>query len=131
MSEEAVVMLTDPIIEPVIEPAIVPQARLLPRVDIWLRWGGDKYWGTVISLSRPRFTAFTQARIKLNAKVVVRFHFQTADKREVTEELEAKVMWQSGDSSAFEFDPPLPVGSPDLKKAPRLEDYLADKEARR
>ncbi|TAL12202.1 MAG: hypothetical protein EPO02_02230 [Nitrospirae bacterium] len=125
MEKGTVMTLADPIIEPVRGPDIAPQARLLSRTYIWLREGGDKYWGTVASVSRSRVTVCTHARFKLNAKVTVRFHFQIAGKYMVAEELESKVIWQSGDSAAFGFDPPLTVGSPALQKVPRLEAHLA------
>lgn len=125
MNEEAVMTVPEPIIEPVVEPKAVPQARLLSRVHIKPPGGGDKYWGTVASLSRTRFTLFTHARFKMNAKVIVEFHFHISDKFVVIEKLEAKVIWQGGDSAAFGFDPPLTVGSLALQKAPRLEAHLA------
>jgi hypothetical protein len=124
-------MITEPIIEPVIAPTSVSQARLLPRIYIRLRGEGDKYWGTVASLSRTRFTVFTHARFKVNTKVAVVFHFLISGKWLVTEELEAKAIWQSGDSAALEFNPTLAAGSPALKLAHHLGIHLAAREAGR
>ncbi len=135
MKNESTVMLVDPVIERVHEtpkarpPAAPPEATMLSRVYLWLRWGGDKYWGTVASINRTRCTVFSHARFKNNSKIMVRFHFQ--GKSLISEDVEAKVIWQNGDSVAVEFEKPLAAGSPELEKVPCLQAHLAKTGKRR
>jgi len=135
MNDTAAATLPDPTLQPMSKPVSKPagvlparrpppQARLLPRVDIWTPGCRDICWATVASFNRTRCTVLTNARFKPNTKVALRFHFHLADKREVTEDLEARVVWQNGHNTAVDFYPQLTAGSPALSKAPHLGAHL-------
>src|SRR2546422_446027 len=69
--------------------------------------------------------------LKAHQRVTVRFRLQSPDGREIIEELAAKEIWQCGDNTGLEFDPPLTAGSPALQKARYLVAHLVEKESGR
>ncbi len=110
------------------ERRLVPRFHLLTRVDIAVAGGGDLYWGSMLNLSRTGVAVVLRYHVKPNQRVTVRFHFQSLDGREVTEELIAKANWQCGDNTGLEFESPLTAGSPALQKARFLMTHLEAKE---
>jgi PilZ domain len=111
------------------ERRLMPRFHLLTRVDIAAGGGGDIYWGSMLNLSRTGVAVVLRHHVKPKQRVTVRFHFQSLDGREVTEELIAKANWQCGDNAGLEFETPLTAGSPALQKARFLVTHLEAKEA--
>ncbi len=109
----------------------MPRYHLLTRVDILLAGSGDAYWGSLCNLSRSGVAVAMHQRLKTHQRVTVRFYLQSPDGREIVEELVAKEIWQCGDNTGLEFDPPLAAGSPALQKARNLMAHLVEKEAGR
>jgi hypothetical protein len=107
------------------------RCRLLTCVDISVAGNSNVYWGGMNNLSRTGVAITLRQPLKTNQKVTIRFRLQSADGREVAEDLVAKVIWRNGDNTGLEFDPPLTAGSPALQKAPYLVAHLADKESGR
>src|SRR5207302_7637511 len=85
----------------------MPRYHLLTRVDILPAGSSDVYWGSVCNLSRSAVAVAMRQRLKTNQRVMVRFHLQSPDGREIIEEMAAKAVWQCGDNTGLEFDPPL------------------------
>src|SRR2546430_16150192 len=113
------------------EPRRAPRYHLLTRVDILPAGSSDVYWGSMCNLSRSAVAVAMRQRLKTNQGVMVRFHLQSPDGREIIEELAAKAVWQCGDNTGLEFDAPLTAGSPALQKARNLAAHLVEKEAGR
>jgi len=109
----------------------MPRYHLLTRVDILLAGSGDAYWGSLCNLSRSGVAVAMRQHLKTHQRVTVRFHLLSPDKREIVEELAAKVIWRCGDNAGLEFDPPLTAGSPALQKARYLVAHLVEKESGR
>jgi hypothetical protein len=105
--------------------------HFLMRVDITMAGSGETYRGSVRNLSRTGVALYIRQHLKMNQKVTVHFRFLSAEGREATEELTAKVIWWSWDNMGLAFDTPLATGSPALQQAPNLVWYLAEKEAGR
>src|SRR5437016_934023 len=87
--------------------------------------------GLALRLSSGAVAVAMRQRLKTNQVVMVRFHLQSPDGREIIEELAAKAVWQCGDNTGLEFDAPLTAGSPALQKARNLATHLVEKEAGR
>ena len=113
------------------EPRRGPRYHLLTRVDILPAGSSDVYWGSMCNLSRSAVAVAMRQRVKTHQRVMVRFHLQSPDGREIIEELAAKAVWQCGDNTGLEFDPPLTAGSPALQKARNLAAHLVEKETGR
>ena len=111
------------------ERRLMPRFHLLTRVDIAVADSSDNYWGSMLNLSRTGVAVILRHPLKTNQRVTVRFHFQSLDGREVTEELIAKANWQCGDYTGLEFETPLAAGSPALQKARFLVTHLEAKAA--
>ena len=108
-----------------------PRYHLLTRIDILQAGSGDAYWGSMRNLSRSGVAITLRQHLNTHQRVTVRFHLLSPDKREIVEELAAKVIWRCGDNAGLEFDPPLTACSPSLQTARYLVTHLVEKEARR
>jgi hypothetical protein len=115
----------------VAERRVAPRYHLLTRVDVLMAGNSNVYWGGVNNLSRTGVAITLRQPLKTNQEVTIRFRFQSADGREATEELTAKVIWRNGDNTGLKFDLPLTAGSPALQKAPHLAAHLTEKESGR
>src|SRR5437667_9011367 len=104
----------------------MPRDHLLTRVDILLAGSADVYWGSVCNLSRSSVAVSMRQHLKAHQRVTVRFRLQSADGRAIIEELAAKEIWQCGDNTGLEFDPPLTAGSPAVDEAPYLVAHLVE-----
>ena len=111
------------------EPRRAPRYHLLTRVDILPAGSSDVYWGSMCNLSRSAVAVAMRQRVKTHQRVMVRFHLQSPDGREIIEEVAAKEIWQCGDNTGLEFDPPLTAGSSALQNARYLAAHLVEKEA--
>src|SRR5437870_11579155 len=94
----------------------MPRYHLLTRVDILLAGSADVYWGSVCNLSRSSVAVSMRQHLKAHQRVTVRFRLQSPDGRVIIVELAAMALWQCGDNTGLEFDPPLTAGSPALQK---------------
>ena len=108
-----------------------PRYHLLTRVDILVAGSGDAYWGSMRNLSRSGVAVTLRHQLKPHQRVIVRFHHQSLDAREIVEDLSSKVIWQCGDNAGMEFDPPLTADSPAFQRARHLVAHLIEKEAGR
>src|SRR2546426_9647974 len=89
--------------------------HLLTRVDILVAGSGDAYWGSMRNLSRNGVAVTVGQHLKPHQRVTVRFHHQSLDGREVVEGLAAAEIWQGGDHTGAEIDPPLRAHSPAIQ----------------
>ena len=103
--------------------------HLLTRVDIAVSGDSNVFWGSMSNLSWTGVALCARQCLKAGQRVTIRFRFQGEEGQEVVESLAAKVVWQSGDNTGLEFDPPLGTGSPALKQAAHLVAHLMLKEA--
>lgn len=108
------------------------ERRRGPRYTLQVRagvtGGGKTLWGTIGNVSRTGVAMSLKQQLRPNQSVTILFNLRSADGREVTESLAAKVVWQLGGKAGFELDPPLKGRSQAMMKAPYLNAYLAEKE---
>ena len=90
--------------------------------------GGKTLWGTVGNVSRTGVALSLKQQLRPNQSVTILFNLRSADGREVTESLSAKVTWQLGGKAGFVLEPPLKGRSQAMMKAPYLNAYLVEKE---
>ena len=109
--------------------------RKVPRFTLQVRagvtGGGKTHWGSLSNVSRTGVAMSLKQPLRPNQGVTILFNLRSADGREVTESLSAKVVWQLGGKAGFELDPPVKGRSPAVLKAPYLNAYLLDKESGR
>ncbi len=111
------------------------ERRRGPRFTLQVRagvsGGGKTHWGSLSNVSRTGVAMSLKQQLRPNQSVTILFNLRSADGREVTESLSAKVVWQLGGKAGFELDPPVKGRSPAVLKAPYLNAYLIDKESGR
>lgn len=103
---------------------------LVSRVDVLVAGSSDPLWGAIANISRTGTTLYIRQTLKPRSKATLRFRFQAAGGRELTEDVNAALVWQRGETVGMEFEVPLLAGSPTAQRAPNLESYIAEKEAR-
>jgi len=104
----------------------MPRFPLLSCVEVSVPGRRATFGGTVTNLSRTGISLRIRQRLKPNRKITIRFHFLSDDWREVTEALDARVIWQSGDSAGLAFQSPLTAGSPDRPAARQKTPHLVE-----
>ena len=107
----------------------VPRYYLVSRVDVVVA-GADPLWGAIANISRTGTTLYIRQTLKPRSKVTLRFRFQAAGGREVTEDVNATLVWQRGETVGMDFEAPLLAGSPAVQKSPLLANHIAEKEAK-
>jgi hypothetical protein len=111
------------------------ERRRAPRYTLQVRagvtGGGKTHWGSVSSVSRTGVAMSLKQSLRPNQRVTILFNLRSADGREVTESLSAKLVWQLGGKAGFEIEPPLKGRSQTVLKAPYLNAYLIEKESGR
>ena len=105
-----------------------PRYYLVSRVDVVVA-GADPLWGAVANISRTGITLYIRQTLKPRSKVTLQFRFQAAGGREVTEGVNATLVWQRGETVGMEFEAPLLAGSPAAQKTSLLANHIAEKEA--
>jgi hypothetical protein len=103
--------------------------HLLTRVDILVADDFNVYWGSMSNLSWTGVALCARQFLKPGRTVTARFRFHDEEGREVTESLDAKVIWRHGDNTGLKFEPPLATGFPALQRASLLVAHLMMKEA--
>lgn len=130
-------MIGDGIVEPIesnqrgtrtSERQRAPRYQLLTRVDVSVAGGHDTYWGGLINVSPTGVTLLMKQPLKPLQQVTICFLFQSVDGKTLTEVLDARVTWRSGDSTGLQFEKPLTIGSQARKGAPLLSASLGMKE---
>lgn len=111
------------------------ERRRGPRYTLQVRagvsGGGKTHWGSLSNVSRTGVAMSLKQQLRPNQSVTILFNLHSADGREVTESLSAKVLWQLGGKAGFALEPPLRGRSVAVLKAPYLNAYLIDKESGR
>src|SRR5438094_9666746 len=92
------------------EPRRAPRYHLLTRVDILPAGSSDVYWGSMCNLSRSAVAVAMRQRVKTHERVMVRFHLQSRDGREIIEGLAAKAAWPCGGDAGWDVHAPLTAG---------------------
>ncbi len=110
------------------ERRVMPRFYLVSRVDVTVPGSGDPLWGAIGNVSRTGIALYIRQPMKPRSKVDLRFRFQAESGREMTETVNATIVWQRGESTGLEFDAPLLAGSPAAQKAPLLTGHIAKKE---
>lgn len=105
--------------------------RFALQVRAGITGGGKTRWGSLSNVSRTGVAMSLKQQLRPNQSATILFNLRSADGREVTESLSAKVVWQLGGKAGFELDPPVKGRSPAVLKAPYLNAYLIDKESGR
>ncbi len=103
--------------------------HLLTRVDILAAGDANVYWGSMSNLSWTGVALCAKQYLKPGQTVTIRFRFHGEEGCETTESLTAQVIWRNGDNTGLEFAPPLTTGSPTLRQASFLVEYLMMKES--
>ncbi len=105
--------------------------RYTLQVRAGVTGGGKTYWGSLSNLSRTGVAMSLRQQLRPNLSVTILFCLHSADGREVTESLAAKLIWQLGGKAGFELEPPLKGRSPAMLSAPYLSAFLIEKESGR
>ncbi len=105
--------------------------RYTLQVRAGVTGGGKTRWGSLTNVSRTGVAMSLRYQLRPNQSVTLLFNLHSADGREVSESLSAKLTWQLGDKVGFELDPPLKGRSQAVMKAPYLNAYLIEKEGAR
>lgn len=111
------------------ERRVMPRFYLVSRVDVIVPGSDDPLWGANANISRTGVALYIRQPMKPRSKVGLRFRFQAEGGREITEAVNATIVWQRGESTGLEFEAPLVAGSPAAQKVPFLTDHIAKKEA--
>ncbi len=111
------------------ERRVAPRYYLVSRVDVTMAGSAEPVWGAIANISRTGVALYIRQPLQPRSKATLRFRFQAEGGRELTEDMNATIVWQRGESTGLEFEAPLLAGSPAAQKAPHLEDYIAKKEA--
>jgi hypothetical protein len=111
------------------ERRVMPRYFLVSRVDVLVVGSADPLWGAVANISRTGITLYIRQTLKPRSKATLRFRYQGAGGREVTEDVNVTLVWQRGDAVGMEFETPLLAGSPAAQKCTLLAKYLAEKES--
>jgi hypothetical protein len=106
-------------------------SRFTLQVRAGVTGGGKTHWGSLSNVSRTGVAMSLKQQLRLNQSVTILFNLCSADGREVTESLAAKLIWQLGGKAGFEMEPPLKGRSAAVMKAPYLHAYLIEKEGGR
>ena len=106
-----------------------PRFHLVARVDIMTAGSADPIWGAVANISRSGVALYVRQPLQIQSKVALRFRFQAEGGREVTEVLNAKIVWQRGETAGLEFEAPLLADSPTALQAQNLAAHIAKNEA--
>ncbi len=106
-----------------------PRYYLISRVDVVVA-GAEPLWGAIANISRTGVTLYIRQTLKPQVKATLRFRFQAAGGREVIEDVNATLVWQSGETVGMDFEAPLLAGSPALQKSSLLATHIAEKEAK-
>jgi len=87
----------------------MPRYYLAVPVDIWMddRREREPYRGSLNNLSGVGVGLTLGQPLKTNQKVTLRFPLYSAEETGPPEFLSARVIWQRGDFTGLEFDPPL------------------------
>ena len=110
------------------ERRVMPRFDLVSRVDVSVPGSSDTLWGAIANISRAGIALYIRQPMKPRSKVMLRFRFHAESGREITEDVNATIVWQRGESTGLEFDVPLLAGSPAAQKVSRLTDHIAKKE---
>jgi hypothetical protein len=102
--------------------------RFSLQVRAGVSGGGKTHWGSLSNVSRTGVAMSLKQQLRPNQRVTLLFNLRSADGREVTESLAAKLIWQLGGKAGFELEPPLKGRSAAVLKAPYLSAYLIEKE---
>jgi hypothetical protein len=108
---------------------VAPRFHLIARVDITAAGSADPIWGAVANISRTGVALYVRQPLKSGSKVMLRFRFQAEGGREITEDLNAAIVWQRGETAGLEFEAPLLASSPTALKTPNLVAHIAKNEA--
>ena len=114
---------------PELERRVAPRFYFVSRVDVTVAGSAGPVWGAVANISRTGVALYIRQPVKPHSKATLRFRFQAEGGREITEDVNATIVWQRGETTGLEFEAPLLAGSPAAQKATNLEAYLAKKEA--
>ncbi len=106
-------------------------SRYTLQIRAGVSGGGKTLWGTIGNVSRTGVAMSLKQQLRPNQSVTILFNLRSADGREVTESLSAKLVWQLGGKAGFELEPPLKGRSQAVMKAPYLNAYLIEKESGR
>ena len=107
----------------------MPRYYLVSRVDVLVAGTADPLWGAIANISRTGATLYIRQSLKPRSKATLRFRFQAEGGREITEDVNATLVWQRGETVGLEFEAPLLAGSPAAQKISLLADHIAKKEA--
>ncbi len=105
--------------------------RFTLQVRAGVTGGGKTHWGSLSNMSRTGVAMSLKQQLRPNQSVTILFNLCSADGREVTESLAAKLIWQLGGKAGFELEPPVKGRSAAVMKAPYLHAYLIEKEGGR
>ena len=108
---------------------VAPRFHLIARVDIATADSAEPIWGAVANISRTGVALYIRQPVNPGSKVMLRFRFQAEGGREITEDLNATIVWQRGETGGLEFEAPLVANSPTALKAPNLAAHIAKNEA--
>ncbi len=108
----------------------MPRYYLVSRVDVLVAGSADPVWGAIANISRTGTTLYIRQSLKPHSKTTLRFRFQAEGGREITEDVNATLVWQRGETVGLEFEAPLLAGSPALQKSSLLATHIAEKEAK-
>lgn len=108
---------------------VAPRFYFVSRVDVTVAGSAGPVWGAVANISRTGVALYIRQPLEPRSKVMLRFRFQADGGREITEDLNATIVWRRGETAGLEFEAPLLAGSPAAQKAPNLAAHIAKNEA--
>ncbi len=106
------------------ERRLMPRYYLVSRVDVVVAGSADPLWGAIANISRTGTTLYIRQTLKPRCNATLRFRFQATGGREVTEDVNATLVWQRGETAGMDFEAPLLAGSPAAQKNPLLAKHL-------
>src|SRR5438445_10567302 len=98
------------------ERRVAPRFYLVSRLDVLVAGSADPMWGAVANISRTGITLYIRQTLNPQSNATLRFRFQAAGGREASEDVNATLVWQRGETLAKEFEPRTPAGSPTADK---------------